>query len=270
MEGFTITSTMLDAELGKLTDSAVKIFEGLTDEDPYFDSTAFNSALSAITSGGLGFDFRTFLNMYDGVMGVINDSSLDNEDVLRFLNSPKQIIEAASIPIEEGENEHDYVRRQALMMRISNEDVDGIYNSYRDLLTREEKGYKRKLDKWSKNYIEMRKAKMLGEKYEKLRNGSIVVPYLEDLDDRYTKMLFEARLNRGGGWRSDIKELSPLDRARKEQISNENYRMRVRKVQRMENNLEDLLIDEEAYEETLKALVAEKEALTTEWFKTTK
>lgn len=266
VDGFGIGGNLTETELGKLSDSVIEIAEGVNAEEPYFDSQAFWATVSTLSSMSTGYDMNTFRNLYHGIAGIINDSSLNDEDILRILSSPKGLIEAATIPIEEGESEHDYIRRQAFMLRLADDDVDRIYNSYKDALSRDEQKYKRKLDRWSKNYIEMRNAKILGVPYEKSRTGVISVPTIEELEDRYKKMLFETRTTRAGNIRGDVNKLTPISKSSKTWIAEHEYYRKIATIYLLEKRLDQTLVDEDSYGEILKDIMEKKQQLVEEWF----
>ena len=89
-----------------------------------YDKTALFVAFSLGARFGLAFDAKTFDNMYHGVAGIIRDKSLDYEDAMEMLNSPRSAVKAVVGPIREGETKEEYMQRLSFAnRRIRSNDV---------------------------------------------------------------------------------------------------------------------------------------------------
>lgn len=198
LSGFGAQS-MLEADLNKLIDTAmgigVKIDED-GEEKTTIDWQAFWETAKLVYAMGTGINLETFSNMYNAVCMVINDGSLDAEDVALFLNSPKSIIEAAAIRPDEGESQEDYIKRIAFMKGLASKvetaqkkqemNSEGIVEE----LTDAEKSALTNLKKWQKNYIDIKTARALGLQWQRNRyNGRVEIPELNKLDKQYKDML---------------------------------------------------------------------------------
>ena len=89
-----------------------------------YDKTALFVAFSLGARFGLAFDAKTFDNMYHGVAGIIRDKSLDYEDAMEMLNSPRSAVKAVVGPIRKGETKDEYMQRLSFAnRRIRSNDV---------------------------------------------------------------------------------------------------------------------------------------------------
>ena len=88
------------------------------------DKEAWFVTLSLATRFGLGFDAKTFENMFHGVKGIMRDKSLDYEDAMEMLNAPRSAVKAVVGPIREGETKDEYMQRLSFAnRRIRSNDV---------------------------------------------------------------------------------------------------------------------------------------------------
>ncbi len=88
------------------------------------DKEAWFVTLSLATRFGLGFDAKTFENMFHGVKGIMRDKSLDYEYAMEMLNAPRSAVKAVVGPIREGETKDEYMQRLSFAnRRIRSNDV---------------------------------------------------------------------------------------------------------------------------------------------------
>lgn len=194
LNGFGVHS-MLETDLNKIVDAVSEAVSNSFDAKAV-DWQAFGVTAKLMFSIGLGVNIDTFINMYNSVCMVINDGSLDAEDVLTFLNAPKNVIEMSAIRPDEGESQEDYIRRIAFMKDLA-EDVEEAQRKQElnkkgiiEDLTDADKSALTNLKKWQKNYIDVKTARALNLKWERNRmKGRVDIPELKELEERYSNML---------------------------------------------------------------------------------
>ncbi len=109
-----------------------------------WNETAAYLALQTLSANGLGIDLESFVNMYQGITGMIRDG-VDVEDLMWILNAPQSQAKLLAGKPKEGETEEKYHERMIFIERRIAERVD-----------------KKRRDKWTRNYTAYRQAEALG------------------------------------------------------------------------------------------------------------
>ena len=109
-----------------------------------WNETAAYLALQTLSANGLGIDLESFVNMYQGIAGMIRDG-WDVEDLMRMLNAPQSQAKLLAGKPKEGETEEEYHERMIFTERRIAERVG-----------------KKRRDKWTRNYTAYRQAEALG------------------------------------------------------------------------------------------------------------
>ena len=89
----------------------------MKEENPdAWNETAAYLALQTISANGLGIDLESFVNMYQGIAGMIRDG-VDVEDLMRMLNAPQSQAKLLAGEPKEGETEEEYHERMIFTER---------------------------------------------------------------------------------------------------------------------------------------------------------
>ena len=256
-------SNMLTENTEKIYLNITKFVEGFNEEDTEVDWQAFGLALNAFANLGVNFDAQTFYNFYKGIHGMIYDREINDEDILRFISAPKSLINATTIPMEEDESEHDYVRRMAYLNAISDDEADRVEGLYIDQRTARDRSKLSKLKMWAKNYRRMQEARLLDVPYEKDLKGRITVPMLEDLDDEYSATLTEARRTRSGSILNNVEAYTPLTGVQKKRSAD--LSKTIRRINRIEAALNKTEVSSPTYKEMLTEMIELKESVVARW-----
>ena len=150
-----------------------------------WNETAAYLALQTLSANGLGIDLESFVNMYQGITGMIRDG-VDVEDLMWILNAPQSQAKLLAGKPKEGETEEKYHERMIFIERRIAERVD-----------------KKRRDKWTRNYTAYRQAEALGIQAERDIYGNVTVPELKQLDAEYAAALKNSGVTAAGGMRTD-------------------------------------------------------------------
>lgn len=202
-----------------------------------WNETAAYLALQTLSANGLGIDLESFVNMYQGIAGMIRDG-VDVEDLMWILNAPQSQAKLLAGKPKEGETEEKYHERMIFIERRIAERVD-----------------KKRRDKWTRNYTAYRQAKALGIQAERDIYGNVTVPELKQLDAEYAAALKNSGVTAAGGMRTDYdwEGLTPEQRKR--------WQKRARmawKINKEEKELDAVIVYNERYAERMRELMDRK------------
>lgn len=202
-----------------------------------WNETAAYLALQTLSANGLGIDLESFVNMYQGIAGMIRDG-VDVEDLMWILNAPQSQAKLLAGKPKEGETEEKYHERMIFIERRIAERVD-----------------KKRRDKWTRNYTAYRQAKALGIQAERDIYGNVTVPELKQLDAEYAAALKNSGVTAAGGMRTDYdwEGLTPEQKKR--------WQKRARmawKINKEEKELDAVIVYNERYAERMRELMDRK------------
>ena len=202
-----------------------------------WNETAAYLALQTLSANGLGIDLESFVNMYQGIAGMIRDG-WDVEDLMRMLNAPQSQAKLLAGKPKEGETEEEYHERMIFTERRIAERVG-----------------KKRRDKWTRNYTAYRQAEALGMRAERDIYGNVTVPELKQLDAEYAAALKNSGVTAAGDMRKDYdwQALTPEQKKR--------WQKRARmawKISEEEKELDAVIVYNERYAERMRQLMAEK------------
>lgn len=202
-----------------------------------WNETAAYLALQTLSANGLGIDLESFVNMYQGIAGMIRDG-VDVEDLMWILNAPRSQAKLLAGKPKEGETEEKYHERMIFIERRIAERVD-----------------KKRRDKWTRNYTAYRQAKALGIQAERDIYGNVTVPELKQLDAEYAAALKNSGVTAAGGMRTDYdwEGLTPEQKKR--------WQKRARmawKINKEEKELDAVIVYNERYAERMRELMDRK------------
>ena len=202
-----------------------------------WNETAAYLALQTISANGLGIDLESFVNMYQGIAGMIRDG-VDVEDLMRMLNAPQSQAKLLAGEPKEGETEEEYHKRMIFTERRIAERVG-----------------KKRRDKWTRNYTAYRQAEALGMRAERDIYGNVTVPELKQLDEEYAEALKNSGVTAAGDMRKDYdwQAMTPEQQER--------WRRRARKVWKIseeEKDLDEVIVYNERYAERMRQLMERK------------
>ena len=202
-----------------------------------WNETAAYLALQTLSANGLGIDLESFVNMYQGIAGMIRDG-VDVEDLMRMLNAPQSQAKFLAGKPKEGETEEEYHERMIFTERRIAERVG-----------------KKRRDKWTRNYTAYRQAEALGMRAERDIYGNVTVPELKQLDAEYAAALKNSGVTAAGDMRKDYdwQGLTPEQKKR--------WQKRARmawKISEEEKELDAVIVYNERYAERMRQLMAEK------------
>jgi hypothetical protein len=210
----------------------------MKEENPdAWNETAAYLALQTISANGLGIDLESFVNMYQGIAGMIRDG-VDVEDLMRMLNAPQSQAKLLAGEPKEGETEEEYHERMIFTERRIAERVG-----------------KKRRDKWTRNYTAYRQAEALGMRAERDIYGNVTVPELKQLDEEYAEALKNSGVTAAGDMRKDYdwQAMTPEQQER--------WRRRARKVWKIseeEKDLDEVIVYNERYAERMRQLMERK------------
>lgn len=202
-----------------------------------WNETAAYLALQTLSANGLGIDLESFVNMYQGITGMIRDG-VDVEDLMWILNAPQSQAKLLAGKPKEGETEEKYHERMIFIERRIAERVD-----------------KKRRDKWTRNYTAYRQAEALGIQAERDIYGNVTVPELKQLDAEYAAALKNSGVTAAGGMRTDYdwEGLTPEQKKR--------WQKRARmawKINKEEKELDAVIVYNERYAERMRELMDRK------------
>lgn len=202
-----------------------------------WNETAAYLALQTLSANGLGIDLESFVNMYQGIAGMIRDG-VDVEDLMWILNAPQSQAKLLAGKPKEGETEEKYHERMIFIERRIAERVD-----------------KKRRDKWTRNYTAYRQAEALGIQAERDIYGNVTVPELKQLDAEYAAALKNSGVTAAGGMRTDYdwEGLTPEQKKR--------WQKRARmawKINKEEKELDAVIVYNERYAERMRELMDRK------------
>ena len=202
-----------------------------------WNETAAYLALQTLSANGLGIDLESFVNMYQGIAGMIRDG-VDVEDLMCILNAPQSQAKLLAGKPKEGETEEKYHERMIFIERRIAERVD-----------------KKRRDKWTRNYTAYRQAEALGIQAERDIYGNVTVPELKQLDAEYAAALKNSGVTAAGGMRTDYdwEGLTPEQKKR--------WQKRARmawKINKEEKELDAVIVYNERYAERMRELMDRK------------
>lgn len=202
-----------------------------------WNETAAYLALQTLSANGLGIDLESFVNMYQGIAGMIRDG-VDVEDLMWILNAPQSQAKLLAGKPKEGETEEKYHERMIFIERRIAERVD-----------------KKRCDKWTRNYTAYRQAEALGIQAERDIYGNVTVPELKQLDAEYAAALKNSGVTAAGGMRTDYdwEGLTPEQKKR--------WQKRARmawKINKEEKELDAVIVYNERYAERMRELMDRK------------
>ena len=202
-----------------------------------WNETAAYLALQTLSANGLGIDLESFVNMYQGITGMIRDR-VDVEDLMWILNAPQSQAKLLAGKPKEGETEEKYHERMIFIERRIAERVD-----------------KKRRDKWTRNYTAYRQAEALGIQAERDIYGNVTVPELKQLDAEYAAALKNSGVTAAGGMRTDYdwEGLTPEQKKR--------WQKRARmawKINKEEKELDAVIVYNERYAERMRELMDRK------------
>lgn len=202
-----------------------------------WNETAAYLALQTLSANGLGIDLESFVNMYQGIAGMIRDG-VDVEDLMWILNAPQSQAKLLAGKPKEGETEEKYHERMIFIERRIAERVD-----------------KKRRDKWTRNYTAYRQAEALGIQAERDIYGNVTVPVLKQLDAEYAAALKNSGVTAAGGMRTDYdwEGLTPEQKKR--------WQKRARmawKINKEEKELDAVIVYNERYAERMRELMDRK------------
>lgn len=202
-----------------------------------WNETAAYLALQTLSANGLGIDLESFVNMYQGITGMIRDG-VDVEDLMWILNAPQSQAKLLAGKPKEGETEEKYHERMIFIERRIAERVD-----------------KKRRDKWTCNYTAYRQAEALGIQAERDIYGNVTVPELKQLDAEYAAALKNSGVTAAGGMRTDYdwEGLTPEQKKR--------WQKRARmawKINKEEKELDAVIVYNERYAERMRELMDRK------------
>ena len=202
-----------------------------------WNETAAYLALQTLSANGLGIDLESFVNMYQGITGMIRDG-VDVEDLMWILNAPQSQAKLLAGKPKEGETEEKYHERMIFIERRIAERVD-----------------KKRRDKWTRNYTAYRQAEALGIQAERDIYGNVTVPELKQLDAEYAAALKNSGVTSAGGMRTDYdwEGLTPEQKKR--------WQKRARmawKINKEEKELDAVIVYNERYAERMRELMDRK------------
>lgn len=202
-----------------------------------WNETAAYLALQTLSANGLGIDLESFVNMYQGIAGMIRDG-VDVEDLMWILNAPQSQAKLLAGKPKEGETEEKYHERMIFIERRIAERVD-----------------KKRRDKWTRNYTAYRQAEALGIQAERDIYGNVTVPELKQLDAEYAAALKNSGVTAAGGMRTDYdwEGLTPEQKKR--------WQKRARmawKINKEEKELNAVIVYNERYAERMRELMDRK------------
>lgn len=205
-----------------------------------WNETAAYLALQTISANGLGIDLESFVNMCQGIAGMIRDG-VDAEDLMRMLNAPQSQAKLLAGQPREGESAEEYRDRMIFTERR----IAGRLN-------------KSRLDKWSRNYIAYRQAEALGLEAVRDKFGSVTIPEMKQLDAEYGSALKQSGLTAAGDMRKDY-DWQALTSEQQER-----WRRRARlvwKIHEQEQQTDTVIVYNESYAQRMRRLLELKKEL---------
>lgn len=205
-----------------------------------WNETAAYLALQTISANGLGIDLESFVNMCQGIAGMIRDG-VDAEDLMRMLNAPQSQAKLLAGQPREGESAEEYRDRIIFTERR----IAGRLN-------------KSRLDKWSRNYIAYRQAEALGLEAVRDKFGSVTIPEMKQLDAEYGSALKQSGLTAAGDMRKDY-DWQALTSEQQER-----WRRRARlvwKIHEQEQQTDTVIVYNESYAQRMRRLLELKKEL---------
>lgn len=205
-----------------------------------WNETAAYLALQTISANGLGIDLESFVNMCQGIAGMIRDG-VDAEDLMRMLNAPQSQAKLLAGQPREGESAEEYRDRMIFTERR----IAGRLN-------------KSRLDKWSRNYIAYRQAEALELEAVRDKFGSVTIPEMKQLDAEYGSALKQSGLTAAGDMRKDY-DWQALTSEQQER-----WRRRARlvwKIHEQEQQTDTVIVYNESYAQRMRRLLELKKEL---------
>lgn len=198
-----------------------------------WNETAAYLTLQTLSANGLGIDLESFVNMYQGIAGMIRDG-MDVEDLMRMLNAPQSQAKLLAGKPKEGETEEEYHERMIFTERRIAERVD-----------------KKRRDKWTRNYTAYKQAEALGMETERDMSGNVSIPELKQFEAEYEAALKQSGVTASGDMRKDYDwmALTPEQQER--------WRKRARlawKIYGEEQQLGTVIVYNEAYAQRMRQL----------------
>ena len=246
-----------DLSLSMALQDYEKLKKELSDVVNDFSPALALHLLNKVGALGLGMDFDTFVNMYQGAHKIFTRHETA-AGIFQLLNSPKAILAAAEHSPGRGETDREYLERMAYAEGIAEEEMKRIETvpSYR----LDDSGRKvlRKMKKWERNYLAYRQASALGMSWERNKFGDVVIPELEQLDKDYAAAVKRTGLTRSG---EPVEELKRNwdSLGRKEEDLTVDIIGRVKAIHYSEQALERNVVFGDEYREQMKALVKDKQ-----------
>lgn len=235
VSGYGANPSVLLSDMIAFTNRLWRIVE--KENSDAWNETAAYLALQTLSANGLGIDLESFVNMYQGIAGMIRDG-VDVEDLMRMLNAPQSQAKFLAGKPKEGETEEEYHERMIFTERRIAERVG-----------------KKRRDKWTRNYTAYRQAEALGMRAERDIYGNVTVPELKQLDAEYAEALKNSGVTAAGDMRKDYdwQGLTPEQKKR--------WQKRARmawKISEEEKDLDAVIVYNERYAERMRQLMAEK------------
>ena len=249
-----------DLSLSMALQDYEKLKKELSDVVNDFSPALALHLLNKVGALGLGVDFDTFVNMYQGAHKIFTRHETA-AGIFQLLNSPKAILAAAEHSPGRGETDREYLERMAYAEGIAEEEMKRIETvpSYR----LDDSGRKvlRKMKKWERNYLAYRQASALGMSWERNKFGDVVIPELEQLDKDYAAAVKRTGLTRSG---EPVEELKRNwdSLGRKEKDLTVDIIGRVKAIHYSEQALERNVVFGDEYREQMKALIELKQEVT--------
>lgn len=235
VSGYGANPSVLLSDMIAFTNRLWRIVE--KENSDAWNETAAYLALQTLSANGLGIDLESFVNMYQGIAGMIRDG-VDVEDLMRMLNAPQSQAKFLAGKPKEGETEEEYHERMIFTERRIAERLG-----------------KKRRDKWTRNYTAYRQAEALGMRAERDIYGNVTVPELKQLDAEYAEALKNSGVTAAGDMRKDYdwQGLTPEQKKR--------WQKRARmawKISEEEKDLDAVIVYNERYAERMRQLMAEK------------